>query len=72
MDKIIIAYWKGSEIDTSSDFSDFYKHKEEYEYSKYLRSLIVEDILDKGYNVMTQKTETSLIIWISEGKFTVS
>ena len=69
MDKIIIAYWKGVEINPSSNF---YKHKEEFEYSNSMRDLIIQDIFRKGYNLMTQKTETSLVIWISEGKFVQS
>ena len=68
IEKIVIAYWKGSKYDDLH-----YEHNEEYDgFSETTAMHIIELIIRRGFNVMTQRTETSFIIWISDGKFTVS
>ncbi len=63
-EKIIIGYWGGV------PFQDMpWEQNEKIEYSTDMLNTIVHYTLGKGYNIMTQKTEKSLIVWISKGRF---
>ena len=66
MKKIIIYYWYGKKI---KDFD--YEHNQEIPYSVEKRNEIIDEILNKGYNLMIRSHNTSdmpsdsLVIYIS-------
>ena len=66
MKKIIIYYWNGKKI---KDFD--YDYNQEIPYSVEKRNEIIDEILNKGYNLMIRSHNTSempsdsLVIYIS-------
>ena len=72
MKKIIIYYWIGNK---TKDFDLNYEHNQEIPYSVEKRNEIIDEILNKGYNLMIRSHNTSdvspenLIIYISRYSF---
>jgi len=72
MKKIIIYYWYGSK---TKDFNLNYEHNQEIPYSVDKRNEIIDEILNKGYNLMIRSHNTknipsdNLIIYISQYNF---
>jgi len=70
MKKIIIYYWNGKKI---NDFC--YEHNQEITYSVKRRNEIIDEILNKGYNLMIRSHNTkdipsdNLVIYISQYSF---
>jgi hypothetical protein len=46
-----------------------YKGDEHYPYTKRRRNMIIDDIINAGYNVCLQQTTEVLIIWIDKYRF---
>lgn len=64
MKRITVAYWHLHEYKEIG-----IPHVTEYDYSTEKRTELINHILDKGFNVMTQQTKENIIIWIDNKRF---
>ena len=64
MKKIKVSYWH------LSKYADLrYEHNQVFDYSKRMRSIIIDDVMSKGYSVMLRSSDSQLIIYIDRGRF---